>query len=142
MFVALFSILLNDMPMLPWQTFLYLIVFAFLAQIIGEIMDLDPDRQAGKKSTVVWIGRKRAKLLLLLLILFETYILNFWFDDIVLTVAMATFAIWMILDIFFIFKDKPYSVLQMKTFGIIANIVAVLSLVWVLYSGKLLHPNF
>ena len=141
-FVALFSILLNDLPMLPWQTFLYLIVFAFLAQIIGEIMDLDPDREAGKKSTVVLIGRKRAKLLLLLLILFETYILKFWFDDVVLSGAMGIFAIWMILDIFFVFKDKPYSVRQMKTFGIIANIAALLSIIWVLYSGNLLHPNF
>lgn len=141
-FTALFSILLNDLPMLPWQTFLYLIVFAYLAQIAAEIMDIDPDREAKKKSTAVLIGRKNSKLLLLFLILFEAYILKFWFDDVVLSLTMGLFALWMIIDLFFVFKDKPYSVSQMKAFGVLANVAALLSIIWVLYSGTLLHPNF
>jgi len=42
------------------------------------------------------------------------------------------------LDVFFIFKDKPYTHKQMLLFGYAINISAILSMVWVLYSAKLL----
>ncbi len=141
-FTALFSILLNNLEMLPWQTLLYLSLFAFQAHIAGEIMDIEPDRLVGKKTTAVLIGRKKAKLLMLFLLLFEAYILKFWFDDWVLSGFLAVFSLWLILDIFVFFKDRPYSVAQMKIFGIALNVSAILSMIWVLYSGNLLHPNF
>ncbi|WP_317193700.1 MULTISPECIES: UbiA family prenyltransferase [Aequorivita] len=141
-FTALFSILLNDLEMIPWQTLLYLSLFAFQAHIAGEIMDIEPDRLVGKKTTAVLIGRKKAKFLMLFLLLFEAYILKFWFNDWVLSSFLAAFSIWLILDIFIFFKDKPYNLKQMKLFGIAINISAILSMVWVLYSGNLLHPNF
>ncbi len=84
-FTALFSILLNDLEMIPWQTLLYLSLFAFQAHIAGEIMDIEPDILAEKKTTAVLIGRKKAKFLMLFLLLFEAYILKFWFDDWVLS---------------------------------------------------------
>jgi 4-hydroxybenzoate polyprenyltransferase len=141
-FTALFSIQLNNLEMLPWQTMLYLTLFAFQAHIAGEIMDIEPDKLVGKKTTAVLIGRKKAKLLMLFLLLFEAYILKFWFDDWVLSGFLVAFSLWLILDIFVFFKEKPYSVTQMKIFGIAINISAILSMIWVLYSGNLLHPNF
>nr|WP_280956336.1 UbiA family prenyltransferase [Aequorivita sublithincola] len=141
-FIALFSIVLNDLYMLPWQTFLYLTFFAFQAHIAGEIMDIEPDILSEKKTTAVLIGRKKAKFLMLFLLLFEVYILKFWFDDWVLSGFLAAFSIWLILDIFVFFKAKPYTVRQMKIFGIAINISAILSMIWVLYSGNLLQPNF
>ena len=141
-FTALFSILLNDLEMLPWQTLLYLSLFAFQAHIAGEIMDIEPDKLAKKKTTAVLIGRKKAKFLMLFLLLFEVYILKFWFDDWVLSGFLAAFSLWLILDIFIFFKDKPYTLKQMKLFGIAINISAMLSMIWMLYSGNLLHPNF
>lgn len=141
-FTALFSILLNNFEMLPWQTLLYLTLFAFQAHIAGEIMDIEPDRVAGKKTTATLIGRKKAKFLMLLLLLIEGYILKFWFNDRVLSSFLIGFALWLLLDIFIFFKGKPYSLTQMKFFGIAINILAILSMVWVLYSGNLLHSNF
>lgn len=141
-FTALFSILLNDLEMIPWQTLLYLSLFAFQAHIAGEIMDIEPDKLARKKTTAVLIGRKKAKFLMLFLLLFEVYILKFWFDDWVLSGFLFAFSLWLILDIFVFFKNKPYTVAQMKLFGIAINISAILSMIWVLYSGNLLHPNF
>ncbi len=141
-FTALFSIQLNNLEMLPWQTMLYLTLFAFQAHIAGEIMDIEPDKLVGKKTTAVLIGRKNAKFLMLFLLLFEAYILKFWFDGWVLSGFLAIFSLWLILDIFVFFKEKPYSVKQMKIFGIAINISAILSMIWVLYSGNLLHPNF
>ena len=60
-FTAFFSVVLNDLQMLPWQTVLYLTLFAFQAHIAGEIMDIEPDLKAGKRTTATLIGRKKTK---------------------------------------------------------------------------------
>lgn len=141
-FTAFFSVLLNDLNDLPWQTILYLTLFAFQAHIAGEIMDIEPDLKAGKKTTATLIGRKRTKFFMLFLLLVETYILFFWFQDYVLAGFLGVFSIWLILDVFIFFKEKPYSIPQMKLFGLAMNISAILSMIWILYSGKLLLPTF
>jgi len=141
-FTAFFSVVLNDLQMLPWQTVLYLTLFAFQAHIAGEIMDIEPDLKAGKRTTATLIGRKKTKFLMLFLLVLETFILSFWFQDYVLAGFLALFSLWLIADIFTFFKEKPYSISQMKLFGVAMNIVAILSMIWVVYSGKLLQPLF
>lgn len=141
-FTAFFSVLLNDLQMLPWQTILYLSLFAFQAHIAGEIMDIDPDIKAKKRTTATLVGRKNTKFLMLFLLVIETYILFFWFKDYVLSGFLAIFSLWLVLDIFIFFKDKPYSLSQMKLFGYAMNVSAIASMIWVLYSGKLLQPGF
>ncbi len=141
-FTALFSILLNDLSMISWQTIIYLCLFAFQAHIAGEIMDIEPDIAAKKKTTATLIGRKNSKLLMLCILLAEICILLIWFNDYVLAGFLAAFSAWLILDVFLLFKEKPYSLFQMKLFGIAMNISAILSMIWVLYSGNLLHPKF
>ncbi len=141
-FTGFFSVLLNDLPMLPWQTVLYLTLFAFQAHIAGEIMDIEPDLKAGKKTTATIIGRKKTKFLMLLILLIEIYILSFWFKDYFLAGFLTIFTLWLILDVFAFFKEKPYSLSQMKLFGYAMNISALVSMIWILYSGKLMHPVF
>ena len=60
-FTAFFSIVLNDLEMLPWQTIVYLSLFAFQAHIAGEIMDIEPDLAAQKRTTATLIGRRKTK---------------------------------------------------------------------------------
>lgn len=139
---AFFSILLNKLPLLPWETILYLCLFAFQAHIAGEIMDIEPDKLANKRTTATLIGRKKTKFLMLILLIIETYILYVWFKDYVLAGFLAIFSLWLVLDIFIFFKSKPYNLFQMKMFGYAINISAILSMIWVLYSGKLLMPVF
>ena len=139
-FTAFFSVLLNDLNQLPWQTVLYLSLFAFQAHIAGEIMDIEPDLKAKKPTTANIIGRKKAKLLMLLILLLEILILIFYFHDYVLSGFLVLFSIWLILDVFIFFKNNPYNLLQMKLFGIAMNFCAILSMIWVLYSGNLLNP--
>lgn len=76
------------------------------------------------------------------LLLSEVYILYFWFNDHVLSAFLAVFSIWLVIDLLFLFRTKPYSVFQMKLFGIAMNVSAILSMLWILYSGNLLQPNF
>ncbi len=137
---VIFSVILNDLEMIPWQTVLYLILFAFQAHVAGEIMDVEPDLISHKRTTATIIGRKNTKFLMILLLIIETYILAFWFHDYVLAGILGVFFLWMLLDVFIVFKDKPYTLPQMKLFGLGMNLSAFATMVWVLYSGKLLHP--
>lgn len=141
-FVVLLSILLNDTPMLPWQTFIVLAIMAFAAHLAGEIMDIESDSLAKKKSTAILLGRKRAKYLLAALLLFEAFVLVVWFGDWVLGLLMATAFLWLLLDVFVFFKVKPYTPKQVRLFGISINILAYGTIFWVLYSESLLYPNF
>ncbi|MGB0881112.1 MAG: UbiA family prenyltransferase [Polaribacter sp.] len=141
-FTAFFSILLNDLQQLPWQTIFYLSLFAFQAHIAGEIMDIEPDLKSNKKTTATLIGRKNSKILMIILLMIESSILFFWFLDVVLASFLGAFSLWLILDTFLFFKNKPYTVNQMKFFGIGMNLLAISSMIWVLYSSKLLHPVF
>ncbi|WP_191858679.1 UbiA family prenyltransferase [Hanstruepera ponticola] len=141
-FTAFFSVLLNDLGMLPWQTILYLTLFAFQAHIAGEIMDIEPDLKSGKRTTATIIGRKNTKLMMLSILLVEVFILSVLFQDFVLAGFLTVFSLWLILDTFIFFKSKPYTVKQMKLFGIAMNVSAILSMIWILYSGKLMHPVF
>jgi len=137
---ALFSLLLYERPMLPWLTMAYLCLFAFQAHIAGVIMDIEPDRKAGKKTTAAFIGRLNAKGLMLDLLLLEILILSVGFQDYVLSSFLMVFSAWLVFDIFIFFKEKPYTLAKMKLFGWAMNLSAVLSKLWVLYSGKLLTP--
>lgn len=141
-FTAFFSVLLNDLEMIPWQTILYLTLFAFQAHIAGEIMDIEPDTLANKKTTATLIGRKNTKFIMLGILLLEVYLLSVWFQDYVLSGFLGIFSAWLVLDIFIFFKDKPYTLAQMKFFGIAMNLCAIASMLWCLYSGNLLNPLF
>jgi len=139
---AVFSVLLNNLSMLPWQTLVYLSLFAFQAHIAGEIMDIEPDLKAGKQTTATLLGRRKTKLVMLLLLILETGLLIYWFKDYVLASFLGSFSLWLLLDVFVFFKQRPYTLFQMKLFGLMMNVSAVLSMIWILYSGKLLTPVF
>ncbi|MGW9684224.1 UbiA family prenyltransferase [Flagellimonas sp. 2504JD1-5] len=136
---AFFCIQLNGLPSLPWQTVIYLTLFAFQAHIAGEIMDIEPDTEAGKMTTAVFLGRRKTKILMLVLLTLESFLLVYWFKDWVLACFLMLFSIWLILDAFLIFIDRPYTYKQMLIFGYAINISAILSMIWVLYSAKLLE---
>ena len=135
---AFFATELNHLDFLPWQTLAYLSLFAFQAHIAGEIMDIEPDLASGKRTTATLLGRKRSKLVMLILLLLESLLVWYWFQDIVLASFLGIFSIWLMLDVFIFFKGKPYTLSQMKLFGYAINLSAILSMAWVLYSGKLL----
>ena len=137
---AFFSIVLHDLAVLPWQTIVYLIFFCFLAHLAGEIMDLDLDRAAGKKTSAVVLGRIKSKLLMVAFLVVEVSILNYWFEDYILAASLGLFLLWLLLDVFVVYKDKPYTLAEMKLFGYGKNAIAFASMIWMLWSGKLVSP--
>ena len=133
------SILLNDTPPLPWQTYFYLLLFAFQSHLIGEIMDIGPDRLAGRQTTATRFGMKRTKLLVIGIVSLEVFLLFFVFKEYIFGGMLAIGLIWLIVDLALIFKTKIYTLEQMKLFGLMSNVVAICSMAYVWYSGCLLQ---
>src|SRR5205814_8902630 len=49
--VFVLSSWLNNARQLPWQTFLFGAMFAMHSHIFGEVMDIEPDRLTGRRTT-------------------------------------------------------------------------------------------
>lgn len=139
---AYFSSTLNQVDPISWQAFIYLCFFCFQAHLAGEIMDMVPDHQAEKRTTALVLGRINAKILMSILLAIEVYILWFWFKDAVLAAVLALFALWLVLDMLVLYKNRVYSLSEMMLFGYGMNALGIGSMLWVLYSGKLLLPVF
>ncbi len=134
-----FSILLNNTAALPWQTYFYLLLFAFQSHLIGEIMDIGPDRLSGRHTTATRFGMKSTKLLIIGIVFLEVFLLFFVFKEFIFGGMLAFGLLWLIIDLALIFKTKIYTVEQMKLFGLMSNIVAIASMAYVWFSGCLLQ---
>ena len=133
-----FSMFLNDLPDLPALTYFYLLLFAWQSHLIGEVMDIIPDKKAGRTTTAIVLGMKKTKILIICIVALEVFLLIYAYGDYVFGGMLAMALIWLLIDLFLLFKTQTYSLLQMKIFGILSNLVAVSSMGYVWYSGCLL----
>ena len=46
------SCMLNEQPIPDWRVWIYLILFCMQSQLIGEVMDIVPDRKGGRRRQV------------------------------------------------------------------------------------------
>ena len=133
-----FSMLLNDLPNLPNLTYFYLLLFAWQSHLIGEVMDIIPDKKAGRKTTAIVLGMKKTKVLIIFIVGIEAFLLVYAYGDYIFGGMLGVALIWLLVDLFLLFKTQTYSLLQMKLFGILSNIIAISSMSYVWYSGCLL----
>mgnify|MGYP000303415797 CR=1 FL=1 len=77
---------------------------------------------------------------MVVLLAVEVSILSFWFQDFVLAGCLAIFMLWLLVDAFVLYKEKPYTQAEMRLFGYGMNAIGFASMLWILYSGKLLLP--
>jgi len=136
--VVPFSTWINHAPSVAIETFIYLSLFAIQSHLIGEVMDIVPDKAGGRKTTATKIGMKNTKLLIIAIVSVEVWMIMFVFEDMVFGSMLALGLVWLLLDLFLIFKTKEYTLAQMKLFGIGSNGIAFLSMAYVWYSGCLL----
>lgn len=134
-----FSMYLNQTAAVPWQTYFYLLLFTWQSHLIGEVMDIEPDRQSGRKTTATVLGIKNTKLVIIGIVLLEVFLLFHVFKTYIFGGMLAIGLVWLLLDLFLIYKSKNYSVGQMKLFGMLSNFVALASMGYVWYSGCLLQ---
>jgi len=132
------SIQINGLAALPWQTYLYLFLFAMQSHIMGEVMDIEPDRKAGRKTTATELGIQKTKWLVIAVVLSEVTLLFTLYKEFIFGGMLGMGLLWLLVDVLVLNKDKIYSVQEMKLFALLSNLVAVVSMAYVWWSGCLL----
>jgi 4-hydroxybenzoate polyprenyltransferase len=135
--IFILSSWVNNVSQLPWQTFLFGALFAMHSHVFGEIMDIEPDRLAGRDTLATKIGRVPAKLFVAALLSIELFFITRYFHDRVIAVFLGTGVLWFVLDSAFLWKSRPYSPAQMRLFLWGWNIAAVLGILWNASHGSL-----
>jgi len=121
---------LNHTSQLPWPTFLFGALFAMHSHIFGEVMDIDPDRLSGRRTTATVLGRVSSKTLMAVFLCVEAAIIFYWFQDRIIAGFLALGAAWFLGDAVFVWKERAYRPRQMRLFMWSWNAVAVTGIVW------------
>jgi len=135
--VFVLSSWLNKVPQLPWQTFLFAALFAMHSHVFGEVMDIEPDRWSGRATTATLIGRVPAKFLIAGFLCIETALVYFNFHDLIIAGFLALGMIWFVLDAAALWKNRPYTPMEMRLFLWGWNIAALLGILWNWKQGPL-----
>ncbi len=137
--VFVLSSWLNKVAQLPWQTFLFGAMFAMHSHIFGEVMDIEPDRLSGRRTTATLIGRVRAKFLIAGFMCIETSLVWTYFRDWIITGFLVLGALWFLIDATLLWKDRAYTPRQMRLFLWGWNAAALLGMLWNWTHSTLTH---
>lgn len=138
--VVQLAVWLNDLPAVPWQSMVYLALFCLHAQLIGEVMDYWPDREAGRVTSATIMGVRPSKIAITVLVALEALMLWQVFDDVVLGGMLAIGAAWLLLDLLVLWGDRRYTRSEYTLAGVGMNVAGLVSMAWVLWQGSLLQP--
>jgi 4-hydroxybenzoate polyprenyltransferase len=139
--VFVLSSWLNQVHQLPWQTFLFGAMFAMHSHIFGEVMDIEPDRRSGRRTTATLMGAVPSKLLIAAILCAETVLVYFSFRDLVITGFLGFGAAWFLSDALLIWKNRPYRPSEMRLFMWGWNAAAFCGMFWNWSTGSLLHAR-
>ena len=137
LFVFLLSSWMNGVPQLRWQALLFGALFAMHSHVFGEIMDLEPDRSVGRRTTAVVIGRVRAKWLIATFLIAEAALIYMAFHDLALSGFLLASAVWFVLDATVLWRERPYNVAQTRFVMVAWNIIALGSIPWVWWKASM-----
>jgi 4-hydroxybenzoate polyprenyltransferase len=129
--VFVLSSWLNHVPQLTWPAMLFGALFAMHSHVFGEVMDIEPDRGSGRKTTATQIGSVPSKLLICGMLALEALLVRTYFHDIWVSGALVFGVIWFLLDALVFWRDRPYSLAQMRMFMFAWNAIALGSMGWV-----------
>lgn len=127
---------INHVPQLPWQTMLFGVMFAMHSHLLGEVMDLVPDRLAGRRTTALVIGAVPTKLLIGAFLASEALLVHHAFDDRIVTAFLACGAGWFVFDAVFL-RARHYPEWLARFFLLGWNVMAIASAWYVWSSGAL-----
>jgi len=139
--VFVLSSWLNGAAQLPWQTFVFGAMFAMHSHIFGEVMDIEPDRLSGRRTTATLLGAKRSKLLLVGFLCVETVLVYYFFGDLVIAGFLGFGAAWFVLDSLLIWKNRPYNPRTMRLFMWGWNVAAFVGMFWNWSNGSLTYVD-
>jgi lycopene elongase/hydratase (flavuxanthin-forming) len=139
--VFVLSSWLNGVVQLPWQTFLFGAMFAMHAHIFGEVMDLEPDRLSGRRTTATLLGAVRSKLLIAGFLCVEVVLVYVSFRDVVIAGFLGLGAAWFLVDALAVWKNRAYRATEMRLFMWGWNAAAVAGMVWNWSESTLTHAR-
>jgi 4-hydroxybenzoate polyprenyltransferase len=131
------SSMLNGVPRLPWQSVMFGLSFAMHSHLLGEIMDLQPDQLAGRRTTAIVLGAVRTKLLIALMLLGEAALVWRAFDQRTLAMMLALASFWFVADALWVFGTRPYPNWIARWFLLGWNVVAAATAWFIYTSGAL-----
>ncbi len=135
--VFVISSWLNGLPQAPWFTFVFGAMFAMHSHLFGEIMDCEPDRAVGRRTTAVTIGTRAAKVLMIVFLASEAVLIWQCTGDVGITAFLAGGALFFAVDVGFLWGERPYAAWQMRLFFLGWNAAALLSIPWVWHGARL-----
>ncbi|MDB6035634.1 MAG: hypothetical protein JWM16_5972 [Verrucomicrobiales bacterium] len=128
---------LNQLPPLPWQTCVFGGLFAMHSHVLGEIMDVDIDREGGRRTTAVVVGVTPSKCIIAAFLIFESWLILHFFRDPVVGWFLLLGALWFVVDAFVLFKSRAYPLWLTRWFLTGWNLMAIGSGWWVWSTGAL-----
>jgi 4-hydroxybenzoate polyprenyltransferase len=137
--VFVLSSWLNHTPQLPWPAMLFGALFAMHSHVFGEVMDIDHDRASGRRTTATVIGIIPSKVLICALLLVEAGLLWKFFGDFWISGALLFGVLWFLLDALVLWRDRPYSLVEMRVFMLGWNAIALASIPWVWRTATLVR---
>jgi 4-hydroxybenzoate polyprenyltransferase len=135
--VFVLSSRLNHVPQLRWPAMLFGALFAMHSHVFGEIMDIEPDRLSGRRTTATAIGMLPSKFLISSMLVVEALVVHQYFGDVWISGALAFAALWFLLDALVLWRRRPYSLAQMRMFMLGWNAIALGSMGWVWSTASL-----
>jgi len=128
------TVSLNGVPFPSLWVMVYLSLFCLQSQLIGEVMDIEPDSTAGRRTTATAIGAIWTKTLIIAVVIAEILMLGLCFGDWPFAGGLGLFLCWLLFDLVKI-GAKKYSTVQFRLFGIGSNGAAALSMIYIWKSG-------
>jgi 4-hydroxybenzoate polyprenyltransferase len=123
--------LINGVPSTHWTTMLFGVSFAMHSHLLGEILDLEADRLAGRRTTAVLLGVVKSKFLLMAFLLWEAWLVWNFFGQSMVAIAFAGGALWFAFDAICLFGPHSYPNWLTRFFLLGWNVVALATMPWV-----------
>jgi 4-hydroxybenzoate polyprenyltransferase len=128
--VFVLSSWLNHEPQLPWQTFVFGALFAMHSHVFGEVMDIAPDRLAGRRTTATLLGTVKAKFLIAVILCAEIALLLTYFPAGIAAATLGAGVLWFVLDATMLWRNHPYTPAQMRLFMWAWNMASLAGIYW------------
>lgn len=120
---------LCEVPQLHAPVMIFSALFAMQSHLFGQLMDIDEDRNAGRRSTAILIGITKAKFLLVAIMLIEAAIAYQYFRFAFVSLFMIAGATFFLADA--IWGPRRYPIAFTKAFFIAWNIVVIATMYFV-----------
>jgi 4-hydroxybenzoate polyprenyltransferase len=130
--VFVLSTLVCRVPQLDAPALAFSALFAMLSHLFGQLMDVEEDRAAGRHSTVVVLGVRAGKALLVALLVAETWLSLEAFRYPAIAGFMAAGAAVFLVDVCWGYRARPYPTVFSKVFFVGWNLVVLVTMypVW------------